>query len=262
MKSFDEKIAVVLGASAENGTGWAIAEALAEAGAKVVVGARQMDGLTKLAERIDGTPKACDATSEDQVSALINTAVQTYGRLDIAINAAGGGVRSLIADITPELLERALDLNFRANVYFTRHAAAAMRDGGSIILFSSISASNTWLPLFAYACAKAASDCLVRYAALEYGPRNIRVNSILPGGITSDLGKAFFDIPGVTESFEKEIPLGRLGHPRDFVNAALWLAGPAFTTGLNLQINGGHHLNRLPFIDEMPVGALKPRPPA
>lgn len=251
MKALEGQVAVVLGASAEGGTGWVVAEALAGAGAKVVVGARSFAPLKKLAAKIGGTALACDAADEAQVKKLADTAIQTYGALHIAVNCAGLPVMSTIADSTEEQLQSALRVNYLGNVYFIKHVAAAMQDGGSIVVISSLSTTHTMLPHFAYACAKSATDCLVRYAAVEYGPRNIRVNSILAGTIVSDLSRELFASPQVTQVFENEVPLRRLGYPKDFANAVLWLAGPAFVTGLNLPVSGGNQLTRFPTVAEV-----------
>jgi len=250
--NLESKVAVVLGASAEGGTGWAVAEALAGAGAKVVVGARSFEPLQRLAAKIGGTAVRCDAGDEAQVRALAQTAIDAYGRLDIAVNCAGLPVMSTIAESTEEQLRSALRVNYLGNVHFIKHAAQAMIRGGSIVVISSLSTTHTMLPHFAYACAKSATDCLVRYAAVEYGPRAIRVNSILAGSIVSDLSRELFADPRVAQIFEKEVPLGRLGTPQDMADAVLWLAGPAFVTGLNLPVSGGNQLLRFPQLQEMP----------
>jgi NAD(P)-dependent dehydrogenase (short-subunit alcohol dehydrogenase family) len=252
MNRLTGKVAVVLGASAEGGTGWAIAEALAEAGAKVVVGARSIAPLQRLADKIGGAAVPCDAGNEAQVKQLIDTAVKQYGALHIAVNSAGLPVLSTIADSTEEQLQSALQVNYLGNVYFIKHAAAAMQGEGSIVVISSLSTQQPIFPHFAYACAKAATDCLVRYAAIEYGPRNIKVNSILAGSIVSDMSRDLFADPRVRAVFEKEVPLGRLGYPQDFADAVLWLSGPAFVTGLNIPVSGGNQLTRFPTMAEMP----------
>lgn len=131
--------------------------------------------------------------------------------------------------------------------------AAAIENNGSIIILSSLSTLRPVFPHFAYACAKAATDCLVRYAALEYGSRNIRINSILPGLIVSDMTSELLTGPGVMETFEKEIPLGYAGYPKDYANAVLWLAGSAYVTGLNIPVCGGNQLTRFPRPDEFPA---------
>ena len=248
----ENRVAVVLGASAEGGTGWAIAERFAAEGAQVIVAARSHDKLQVLAARIGGAAFTCDASQQDQVQALAAFAISTYGRLDIAVNAAGLPVVSTIADCTQDILQSAIDTDYFANVYFVKHMAQVMTGAGSIVLISSMSVTHPLMPHMPYACAKAATDCLVRYAAIEYGPRRIKVNSILPGPILSDLGRQYFTLPGVTEAFEREIPLGRIGYVEDFADAALWLAGPCFVTGLNLDVSGGNQLTRFPRLDELP----------
>jgi NAD(P)-dependent dehydrogenase (short-subunit alcohol dehydrogenase family) len=255
LKPLEGKIAVVLGASAEAGTGWSIAEGLAEAGATVVVGARSEAPLKKLAKKIGGLAVACDACKEDEVKNLADQATKKYGKLDIAVNSAGAANLGLIAESTDELLQAALQLNFMGHLYFVKHMAAAMTNEGSIVLVSSLSTTHPVFPNFAYACAKSATDCLVRYAALEYGARNIRINSILPGPIVSDMGKGFLDVPEIANVFNKEIPLGRLGYPKDFANAVVWLAGPAYVTGLNIPVCGGNQLTRFPYMSEFPGAA-------
>lgn len=248
------KVATVLGASAEGGTGWAVAEALARCGAKVVVGARSRPHLDRLAEKIGGTAVTCDAGSEADVKAMAQTALDTYGRLDIAVNSAGQPVMSLIADVEQEHLDQAVRVNFFGATFFIRHMAQAIGENGSIVFISSMSTTHAVFPHGPYAAAKSASDCIVRYAAQEFGPRNIRVNSILPGSINSDMAKEAFENPEFAKTFEHEIPLGRVGLPEDFANAVLFLAGPSYVTGLNLQVNGGNQLTRFPFLQEMPGG--------
>jgi NAD(P)-dependent dehydrogenase (short-subunit alcohol dehydrogenase family) len=249
-----DKVAVVLGASAEGGTGWAVAEGLAAEGAKVVVAARRLEPLQKLADRIGGRAFACDAANEDDIVRLSKAAVDAYGPIDIAVNSAGQPVLGMIANARTDKLQRALDVNYVANVHFIKNMAAAMRDGGSIVLITSSSAAQPVFPHFAYACAKAATDCLVRYAAVEYGPRGIRVNSVQPGPIKTDLASNLYATPGVEEIFAREIPLGRVGLPSDYANAVVWLAGSAFVTGLNLPVSGGNQLTRMPRTDELPLG--------
>lgn len=249
------QVAVVLGASAEGGTGWDIAETLAANGAKVVVAARTLLALERLATKIGGTAVRCDAGSEEDIKALARAVLETHGRLDIAVNSAGLPVMSMISDMTIDHLQDAARVNFFGATFFIKYMAEAIGRDGSITFISSMSTTHSIFPHIAYAAAKSAADCIVRYAALEYGGRNIRVNSILPGAIYSDMAKEAFDNPDYSAVFEREIPLGRVAMPTDISDAMLWLAGPAFVTGLNLQVNGGNQLTRLPRLDEVPGGA-------
>ncbi len=247
------KVAIVLGASAEGGTGWAIAEHLSAAGAKVIVAARREAPLQALAARIGGIAVRCDAAREEQIAALASTAKDQFGGIDIAINCAARPVVGLIADTKLADVQRSLDVNFLAHVAFVREMAAVMRDGGSITLFSTSSAAQPLLGFFPYACAKAATDCLVRYAALEYGGRGIRVNSILPGPIKTEMARHIFAVPGAEQVFEREIPLGRVGMPEDYARIAVMLSGPHFMSGVNLPVSGGMQLTRAPRQDEIPT---------
>jgi NAD(P)-dependent dehydrogenase (short-subunit alcohol dehydrogenase family) len=254
MTDLSGKVAIVLGASAKGGTGWAVAERYAAAGARVVVGARRLEPLNVLAERIGGLAVACDAGEEDQVAALADAAISAYGRLDVAVNSAGLPVFGRIADITPDLLLEAAKYNYFAQAYFFKHMGRVMSDGGSMIAISSISSVLFNGHISPYACAKAAANCLVKYAAVEYGPRGIRVNAILPGPIRSEMARELLAVPGMEEAFTREVSLGRIGEPADFADACLWLAGSAYITGESLHINGGMQLNRFPRAEEFPGG--------
>ena len=254
MQRLDGKVAVVLGASAEGGTGWGVAEGLAAAGAKVVVGARSMAPLERLADRIGGFAVACDGGDEAQIKALRDAAIDRYRRIDIAVNCAATPVMSSIASVTSEQLQLAAGVNFFGMTWFVRDMAEVMTDGGSIVLVSSMSTTHPVLPHFAYACAKAAAECLVRYAAVEYGPRGIRVNGLRIGTVMSDMARELYNAPGVAVQFIKEIPLGRLGEPEDMADAVLWLSGRAYITGSMIDVSGGNQLNRFPFLSELPGG--------
>ena len=251
---FKDKVAVVLGASAPGGCGWATAVALANEGARVVSAARRTEPIAELARKTKGMAVACDITDPEQVRALAEKAVATFGPIDIAVNAAGGPGIGLIKDSTREKLQEALDLEYLGAVYFIKEMAARMNIGGAIVMFSSITSSQPSLPHFACACAKAATDCLVRYAALEYGPRGIRVNSIQPGPIKTDMAAHLYAVQGVEERFAAEVPIGRVGIPADYAEAVLWLAGPCYISGASLPISGGNQLTRMPRMDEIPLG--------
>ena len=252
MASLEGKVAVVLGASVTGGTGWAVAEHLAAEGAKVVVAARRREPLEELAAKIGGLAVVCDAGKKDQIAALAEATRDAYGAIDIAVNSAARPIMGDIATCSIEAVQKSLDVNFLGHVNFVREMAAIMRDDGSIVLISSSSAAQPNPHFFPYACAKAATDCLVRYAAMEYGPRGIRVNSILPGPIKTDLAALIFSVPGTEEVFEREIALRRVGVPDDFGRIVTMLAGPHYISGVNIPVSGGMHLTRSPREDEMP----------
>jgi 3-oxoacyl-[acyl-carrier protein] reductase len=245
--------AVVLGASKEGGTGWAIAEVLAKRGLKVTVGARRREGIDKLVQAIGGIPVTCDVTSESQVEAMAAVAAEN-GPIDTAILAAGEGVRGNIDSIAESELQRSLALNLLGPVYFIRHMARRMQDGGSIVLMSTIAATNPWPGYFAYGCAKAAVQTLVKYAALEYAPRGIRVNAVIPGPIQTPTASSILSNPNLRTALFREIPLGRTATTQEVADAVAWFAtGAGWITGECLHIDGGMHLRRPPHPDELQV---------
>ncbi|MFA5523780.1 MAG: SDR family oxidoreductase [Tissierellales bacterium] len=252
MKNLTDKVAVVLGASAERGTGWAIAEELAARGAKVVVAARTLEPLQKLAAKIDGLAVRCDAGSEEDIVALRHAAVAAYGKIDIAVNSAATPTMGFIADATAEMLAQAVQVNFFGMTWFVREMAAGMTGPGSIILISSMSATHPLAPHFSYACAKSATECLIRYAALEYGPKKIQVNGIRIATVISDMAWDHYNSPGVGERFIHEVPLGRLGVPQDMAEAVVYLSSSSYITGSILDVSGGNQLTRFPFLEELP----------
>jgi NAD(P)-dependent dehydrogenase (short-subunit alcohol dehydrogenase family) len=252
MTDLKGKVAVVLGASAEGGTGWAVAETLAKAGANVVVGARRYEPLKKLADKIDGLAVRCDAGEEADVAALIEAAKKKYGRIDIGVNSAGYPVMARIKSVTTEQLMDGVKVNYFGQVYFFKHMARTMNDNGALIAISSFAATNINSHFFPYACGKAATNCLVKYVADELGPRGITVNAILPGPIRSELAVELFATPGMEEAFNNEIPLRRVGEPQDFADACLWLASGAYITGESIPISGGFNLRRFPHKESMP----------
>lgn len=243
------KVAVVLGASARNGIGWACAKRLADEGAKVVVAARSFDRLAALAEPAGMLPVRCDATSRADIAALADAALQAHGRIDIAVNSAGLGQVAMIADTTEDMLRRSLDMNFVPMVNFVQIMAAAMGerpadDMGSIVLVSTMSVEHPMPGVFAYAAAKGATDTLVRYAALEYGPRHVRVNSINPGLVLTDLARSseIEDLDAVVAAASEAAALRRIATPADCADAVHWLATAGFVTGTHVKVAGGGHL--------------------
>lgn len=256
MGRLDGKVAVIIGASGKGSMGEATARRFAIEGAKVVVAARRMEPLEELAKEIGGTACACDISNEDQLATLAKTAVDTYGGLDVAVNFAGVNVSSPIAEISAEKLKDALDIHFTGAVLFIKHMAAAMKNGGSIVTTSSLTAMLAPAGMTAYAATKAGIDMAIKIAALEYGKQDIRINAITPGLVRTEMTEgAFAGAPNVVAAFERETRLPRLGTVDDIANAALWLASDeAFMTGQNLQPNGGADLGKFPGAAEFAMG--------
>ena len=245
------KIAVILGASDERSMGAATARRFVEEGAKVVLAARRKDAVVAIAEKVGGIGVACDITKEEDIAALVKTAVDTYGGLHIAVNYSGVASEESILEATAETLRQASDVHFVGTALFMKHMAGAMIEGGSIITTSTLTALVQAPGLSAYAGSKAGADMIMKVAANELGERNIRVNSIAPGFTKSAMTEDYFAMEAVTKAFLREMPLGRFPTVEDIANAALWLASDeSFTTGQIIDITAGQSLRRIPRADE------------
>ncbi|CDO35171.1 SDR family oxidoreductase [Novosphingobium sp. KN65.2] len=252
------KVAVVIGAANRDNMAQVIARRLAHDGAKVVVAGRKAEELERLAAEISGHAVAdCDLTSEEDLARLAQEAVETFGGIDIAVNATGWGLLKPFLDTTKAEIERMAALQFTGAVLFYQAMLRAMRDGGSLIQISSATASIMLEDHAAYMGTKAGADHVIRCVANEFGHRGIRANSVAPGfTVTPMTGKAAQN-PAIIESFTKEYPLGRVGTSEDIAEAVAWLASDAcFMTGQVLQVNGGLTLRRNPTNAEI-VSAVK-----
>jgi NAD(P)-dependent dehydrogenase (short-subunit alcohol dehydrogenase family) len=243
---FEGRTAVVAGGS--SGFGFDAARALISDGAQVVIGARNEERLRAAADAIGAVGVVCDIAADDSVAGLAAAAVERFGRIDIAINSAGIEDQAPIRNLTPEKLEPMVAIQFTGAVYFIRHMAAAMSEGGSIITVSSLTASLVPENYAAYAGAKAGINHVTRIAAAEYGPDGIRVNTVAPSIIETPMTRHILAIPAVREAFLEQTPLGRFGEVCDVTNAMLWLASDEarYITGQNLVIDGGTSTRKLP----------------
>lgn len=251
MGRLEGKVAVILGASDERSMGAATARRFAAEGAKLVLAARRKEAVEAVAAGVGATAVACDITSEGDIAALARTALDTYGRLDAAVNYAGISVSESVLESTPEGLKASSDVHFVGTVLFMKHMALAMKEGGSIITTSSLTVLAQAPGYVAYAGAKGGADVAMRIAANELGERNIRVNSIAPGFTKSAMTEGYFAVEAVTRAFLKEIPLGRFPTVEDIAETALWLASDeAFVTGQRIDVTAGQSLRRVPLESE------------
>jgi len=252
MGRLDGKVAVILGASDSRSMGAATAKRFAEEGAKLVLAARRIDQLKPIAAECGGIAVACDVTKEADLIALAKAAIAKYGKLDVAISFVGLNSSAPVAEVTEETLLESCRVHLIGPTLFLKHMGAAMSNGGSMVLVSSQTTIEAPPGLAAYAGTKAGAEQVVRIAAVEYGPRGIRVNSLLPGFTRSGMTDAYFQIPTLEGAMLREIPLRRLPTVKDIANAALWLASDeAFTTGSRIDISGGQTLCRIPTGEEM-----------
>ncbi|MDX6715377.1 MAG: hypothetical protein QOH30_1935, partial [Baekduia sp.] len=212
----DGKVAVVTGAS--SGLGVAFAQALAEAGADVALGARRADRLQDTKELVEATGRraiavATDVASPGDARALIQAAVEQLGRVDILVNNAGVGTAVPASRETPEQFRGVIDVNLNGAYWMAQAAGAVMEPGSSIINISSVLGITTaGLPQAAYAASKAGLNGLTRDLAAQWtGRKGIRVNSIAPGFFVSEMTDQY--PPEYLELQKARIPAGRIGDP-------------------------------------------------
>ncbi len=244
--ALEGKVAVIAGAT--GGFGEAIARRFAAEGARLVLAARTEQKLKPLADALGALCVACDITRSEQVRDLAARTVEELGGLDIAVNTAGYEDACPIATLEPERVERMVAVQFTGALYFLQHMANAMREGGSLITISSLTATLVAEGHAPYAGAKAGINHASRIAASEYGEKRIRINLVSPTLIETEMTRHITSAPGVKQAFEAETPLGRFGRVEDIVHTVAWLASDesSFITGQNIHVDGGTSLRRLP----------------
>lgn len=254
MSYFRGKTVVVLGASSEDGSGWETAKLFAAQGANVVVGARSMAGVEKLAKQINGFAVQCDVADEAQVEAMAKAAVERYGGIDVAVLAAGVPFVGTIDSTDSDVLKQATAINFFGPFYFVRYMAREMNNQGSIVIITSASSHRVVPGYPAYGSAKGAANTLVKYAAMEYAPRGIRVNAVVAGVIESPLVAPLKADEKLWQVIMKEIPLKKGVQPLQIGQTCVWLSTPeAALTGNLIDVDNGNHLTRPPQPEEMPT---------
>ncbi len=240
------KVAVVLGAGGRGNMGQAIARRFADEGARLIVAGRDVAALDMLAGEIDGLSVRCDIRVRDDIEALAREAVNTFGRIDIAVNCVGLNLCRPFAQTGEEDLRNLYDVQFKGPFQFLQTMVAAM-NGGSIIQISSAAATILLDDYAAYRGTKAAIDQVVRSVADEFGARGIRVNTISPGAVRTPMTEAVMRNTDAAAAFAASSPLGRVATPEEIAAAAVWLASDeCFMTGETLQVNGGLMLRRNP----------------
>jgi NAD(P)-dependent dehydrogenase (short-subunit alcohol dehydrogenase family) len=253
MKQLVDKTAIVTGAS--SGIGYATAKLFAGEGANVIVTARRSEALNKLVAEIEeaggrAVAVAGDVRDEDLARLLVETAVGRFGGLDIAFNNAGtNGEMGPTPNVSLAGWNEALATNLTAAFLGAKYQIPVMVDGGggSVIFTSTFVGYTAGMPgVASYAASKAGLIGLTQALAVEFGPRNVRVNALLPGGTDTPLAAAWVGTPEALAFVEGLHALKRRARPEEIARSALYLASDAssFTTGAALLADGGVSINR------------------
>jgi 3-oxoacyl-[acyl-carrier protein] reductase len=239
--------AVITGAA--QGIGFAIAEAFAAEGARIVVSDINADAAKEAAERLSASAaraiaERCDVTNEAEVEALVARCVDEFGRIDVMINNAGITRDSSMAKMTLDDFRAVIDVHLQGAWLGTKAAGARMREqgGGAIVNLSSISGKVGNFGQTNYSAAKAGIVGLTKAAAKELAKKNVRVNAVQPGLIRTAMTEAMPQ--AAWDSKMAEIPMGRAGEPSEVAQVVLFLASDmsSYLTGAVLEITGGRYM--------------------
>jgi NAD(P)-dependent dehydrogenase (short-subunit alcohol dehydrogenase family) len=243
----DDKVALITGSS--RGIGFSIAQAMAEQGAKVVISSRKADACEAAAAaiRARGGVAAvipCNVSRRDEVEALVEATRAQLGRIDIVVgNAAANPAYGPLATLSDEAFDKIIGTNVKSNLWLCNLTIPEMaaRGGGAVVIVSSIGGLRGSDVIGAYGISKAADFALARNLAVEWGPKNVRVNCIAPGLVKTDFARALWENPDALARRTERTPLRRIGMPEEIGPIAAFLASPAasFITGQIIVADGG-----------------------
>lgn len=249
MNNLTGKIAVVTGGN--SGIGYETAKHLKQAGAKVVITGRSESRVHNAASELGVKGLVADVSSLDAIDALAEQVKRDFGGVDILFVNAGIFAPAPVGQITEEMFDTQMGINFKGAVFTTEKFLPIIHDGGSIINLSSINAYTGMPNTAIYAASKAALNSYTRTAATELAPRKIRINSVNPGPTyTPIFGKTGMPEEQLNEfagAMENRIPLKRFGQPEDVAKLVTFLASDdaSFITGSEYNIDGGMNINPL-----------------
>jgi len=249
MNDLTGKVAVVTGGN--SGIGYETAKYFKSAGAKIVITGRSQERVDNAAKELGVMGIVADVTDLKAIDSLVSQVKNEYGQIDVLFVNAGIFAPAPVGQITEEMFDTQMGINFKGAVFTTEKFLPIIKEGGSIINLSSINAYTGMPNTAIYGASKAALNSYTRTAATELAARNIRINSVNPGPIyTPIFGKTGMPeqhLNEFAEAIQNRIPLKRFGQPEDIAKLATFLASDdaSFITGSEYNIDGGMNINPL-----------------
>ncbi len=249
MSKLNGKIAVVTGGN--SGIGYATAKSLAENGATVIITGRSAERVQRAAAELGVTGIVADVIDLTATDNLVNQVKNKFGKVDILFVNAGIFAPAPIGQISEEMFDNQMGINFKGAVFTVEKFLPILNDGASIINLSSVNAYTGMPNTAVYAASKAALNSYTRTAATELAPRKIRINAVNPGPVETPIfgktGMPEDQLNDFARAMQNRVPLKRFGKPEDVAHLVVFLASDdaSFITGGEYNIDGGISVNPL-----------------
>ncbi|PZR33317.1 MAG: short-chain dehydrogenase [Azospira oryzae] len=239
MTSFKNKVAVITGGN--SGIGYATAKGLHEAGANVIITGRRKEAVEKAAQELQVNSLVADQSRLSDIERLAAEVAKQFGKVDILLINAGVTKFAPIEHMTESVFDEIMDVNFKGAYFTLSKFIPVLNDNASVILLSSTSAMISPPSASVYAASKAALNAVMKIAALELASRKIRVNSVSPGPVATEIMNKLGLDKRVEEQMIGSIPLARFGKASEVADLITFLSGEnaSFITGANFLIDGG-----------------------
>lgn len=245
MNNLQGKVALITGGN--SGIGYAAAKELIACGAQVVITGRRKEAVDKAALELGATGKIADQSKIAAIEELAAEVAREFGKIDILVVNAGVSKLTTIEAATEQLFDEVMDLNLKGTYFTLSRFIPVLKDGASVIIISSSSASTAKPHTSVYTASKSAVNAMIKIAAVELASRSIRVNAVSPGPFATEImEKAGLGDARTQEFIIAGVPLGRLGIPAEVGKLIGFLASDEapFITGAEYLIDGGQSLNK------------------